>query len=1381
MRLFLLFLIFTKLLFATSYNGEIFTWGYGELIKNILDSIRMIVSNGGLATIFKAAFAIAFLLFAFKKAVDGKSSPVWEFGKMMLLAISVWQLFLNAPNDDKHRYLVTDKVTGSTYVVEQVPTGIGEPLKIITNLEDRIIEAMEKTFSLPDSISYRNSGLGFPLQDQIVLSDLSSPDIYFQLTFKEFIANCTLYEIQDGSKSVTQLMNANNLLIALDPSGDTRLTKVYSSANPDGEVQMCKDAYTYIKDYIQGTELDKQIKIASARLHATETTFLDRTNTLSGLFFETAQDARDYVQQNFLINITKKAFSSIAASTGLSASQLAYSTAVAQHNMNNKFITSGIIAKDYLPIIKGVLLTVIVALSWIMALLTIMFTDFRYIKMYITLLLWLFMWSPILVILNYIGDMYISKVFSSITSNTGQVLTMFNFNFVNNKVATTLAWLGYLVWLVPPLAYAIIKASEHGFVSLASSISQTASAGAGAGASAVGSLAQQTNPSMRVGNEVVTDMAGGAIQAHSLAYAYGHNYDIKSTHTQNGGETVSANMDYGGANASVTFGKYGNVTGASLTSSKYNATINSSVKAQAQRAVEEAKSQVATYSNKYAESISSGIKNSIDEKDSFNIDTTKATTYGEKVALSKAIVNSTEHSLQHNKQWQQYADAINKLAGQGNLSFSLKKIAGGGFNLEFSDGKGHRYSIGLSETEAKAFREQFSKSMGSELSTNEQARNAFTKVMSAGNSKYFAQSANEAKELNEAYQRLKNAKQVLSYLEEKGGNVGKNVLPMLLKDEIEEIKSKRPDISNEEVVELAMKNIDTYYQKGILMDVIKDRGYLDDIFKKGEDVKSQVDTQSKKVNEAIDTSKVKDRVKDKNEHTNDEVKENQNRINYVVNKNQSSPDDLKNKFNKSTQDYKTPTNIKTTTEEKSKLDSVDTKLNNSLLENFYNDHKAQIWAVAGAGALIVGAKLLGAKKAGDFTKAFKEKFDKNPQKAVNELQELEEVVNKNGNVKDYLKKHDPELLKQLEKDGVQFNKDGSLKLKEKPNIKPNEVEEYLKRQGYDKKTIEAVKSELSKPEVAKKVEERGFFGNLKQNIEHVFSKTKNFLSGAGKVGVGTLIEGTLFNPTSLGGGYNEQLSTFEGYKKDNDIVTSNEVSLVFNGVGGYSDELPHKIKSSIETDVNYQEWEQYVSQNSNHMQKVFNALKQHKDYLTNEQIEAIENASTPKELDNVLTQIAFPTKNDTITANLTHNASSNDNSLQINTSNDSIQVPSSKPQRDNYDNSNNQKDWMINIPQSFKGTEEKYATIHNKSFSNWENILGDQKRIDLYDNNVLNRRMKPDMFNTAEESRDARTLTEMMKIGLEKPKITSQDMKEAIYNAQTNEYPFRRNPSDFVP
>jgi len=53
MKLLLLFSLLITSSFATNVNGEIITWGYGELIKNVFDSIQMLIKDYSYYTFVK--------------------------------------------------------------------------------------------------------------------------------------------------------------------------------------------------------------------------------------------------------------------------------------------------------------------------------------------------------------------------------------------------------------------------------------------------------------------------------------------------------------------------------------------------------------------------------------------------------------------------------------------------------------------------------------------------------------------------------------------------------------------------------------------------------------------------------------------------------------------------------------------------------------------------------------------------------------------------------------------------------------------------------------------------------------------------------------------------------------------------------------------------------------------------------------------------------------------------------------------------------------------------------------------------------------------------------------------------------------------------------
>jgi len=1075
MRLFFLFALLITSSFAANVNGEIITWGYGELIKKVFDSIQMLIRDDTLIFLFKSAFGIAFLLFAFKKVTDGRSSPALEFGKMMLIATAIWHLFLTAPDDSKHRYKIIDRVTGYETVVSRVPIGIGEPLSLITTLEDKIIDVMETYFSVPDSPTYRENGFGFPLRTQTTLAQITIPDMNFQRTFQEFIQNCTLFELEEGSKNIEELTIANNLLNALDPNGDIRLTPVYIGSNA-GDVVTCYEAYDIIKQYIQNQGLNNYIKIASAVLRIKEGKLTQEEEKIAKTFFGAASNARNYLQQNLMINMTKSAFKNIANINGISAEHLSYIDAVTNQFAKSNFIQSGILAGEYLPIIKGVILIIIVSLSWVMALLTVMFMDLRYIKMYFTLLIWILLWSPILVIINYIGDMHLSKIFSQIASSTAQDLTLFTSNKVNATTSSTLAWLGYLVWLVPPLAYAIAKASEHGFVSFASSLAQTAQRPAQAGAQASVALAGQTNPSMRVGDYTMTDTPG-ALQTQTSHQAYGEIFN--TTTTQSGNATSVTAQEAGSkATGSATFDSKGNIRNANYSSPAYAGKFTQSLKTQYQNAYEEAKSKTEQTAAKYKDAVSASIKNRFNTQDAIKVDASKMKSGGSRQTLTDAALKALQDVFGKSSQYSDFVSDVGKIAGQGGLSLQAVKLANGKVAYTFTNDKGNKKSITVDAKTAEAFNEQFGNNIANEYATSKSFKEDFSSAVGVSFDKEDAQVAEAAAEYSKAYQEQQKAQEAYSYVAAHGAEISENAFNKLFKHEIQEGLNK--GLSKVAAVEYAMAQIKKYGDEGVLMKKLDEIGALN---KMKEDI-NNIEQKTTNLSNVVDNEnekgkRVKERVEDKIGHAKKESEKNSKNVNNTVDSNQNNiGTDIDNKKNEMKQKGNNLQQQKQ--EHKGKKDkfenNIDSAVKENLLKSFFKSHTNEFAGLIAAGAIAFG----GAK----FAKSMVDKFKKDPKKTLELLKDLEERSKNGENVADFLKKKDKSLYEEL-KNSDAFDEDGRLK---NVGSYKDEVAKELKKYG--------VKNADDVAENITKAKNKSFFGKILDSGKKLVDEAVETVGGA---------------------------------------------------------------------------------------------------------------------------------------------------------------------------------------------------------------------------------------------------------------------------------------------
>nr|MBP7227410.1 conjugal transfer protein TraG N-terminal domain-containing protein [Aliarcobacter sp.] len=133
---------------------SIYTWGYGEDIRNILISIKFFTANA--TYLIDTAIAIGLLLVMYKETQENNTDRIM---KVAFLALIVSQLFFHSTKD----YMVEDEVTNQAFVVTNVPVGIGELFSLFTSVERVLIKAFESSYSTPNSLNFSQVGLGFSM------------------------------------------------------------------------------------------------------------------------------------------------------------------------------------------------------------------------------------------------------------------------------------------------------------------------------------------------------------------------------------------------------------------------------------------------------------------------------------------------------------------------------------------------------------------------------------------------------------------------------------------------------------------------------------------------------------------------------------------------------------------------------------------------------------------------------------------------------------------------------------------------------------------------------------------------------------------------------------------------------------------------------------------------------------------------------------------------------------------------------------------------------------------------------------------------------------------------------------------------------------------
>ncbi|EFU2402826.1 conjugal transfer protein TraG N-terminal domain-containing protein [Campylobacter jejuni] len=771
------FLFFSTLFFAPSFlfgatnianSNLIYTWGYGDVMNEIMQAVKGITTETDY--IVNAALAISLLLFSIKKAMDGQTNPVFEFGKMFMLFAVVWYMFLRAPNDNNHRFMIHDEVTSKDYVISQIPIGIGKSFALMTQFEKVILEAMEKHFSTPQSTNFSNAGLGFSLQVMSTLPSvkLSAIDATLQKNIDFYFRNCVSVGILLNQQGRNLFQNSDNLIQDLftNIGNGSQLTPLFENNNniEKQSVVPCSDAGPQIVEMIKN-DTDEAMKIHAALLGMANdmANYEQKFLGAAQIYNEQAVSARSYLQQSMIMLASQDAIINTAKSVGLNPASVAANTAYADQQFYASMQAQGHLAQTYLPLAKAYLTAIIIGLSWLVALLSIVFGSYAHIKMFFTLCIWIVLWTPILCIINYLNDYNLMKVAQVITGGKA-ALSLGDNILIFKEVANRSNFMNYLVMSTPVLAYAIAKASEQGFVTFASGLSQALTGASRAAGSFANQQALSTQTSIAAprGDEVWA--VGAGYNTLQSSFGVGGRSFMGTRDIQHGGELVKDNM----TGSSAVINADGSIGNASIKGLNAGTTASNLETRQ--------------------HALSDAIQNSNLSQRALEVASGK----GDSLALSEndrsAITNATQHAL---------ANAYSKATGvdvkQAYEDLMSGKIGGGiGFSKEI---KGVRINVdaggsvstgsveseawyqNLSKNQQETFNKTFNESLSNEIGKNRDASASFNNLLKTGNVtnsasiKSSMDSYNEAKTLNNSVGYDGGSSIVQGYINENYGGV----------------------------------------------------------------------------------------------------------------------------------------------------------------------------------------------------------------------------------------------------------------------------------------------------------------------------------------------------------------------------------------------------------------------------------------------------------------------------------------------------------------------------------------------------------------------------------------------------------------------------------
>ncbi|WDT77950.1 MAG: conjugal transfer protein TraG N-terminal domain-containing protein (plasmid) [Candidatus Manganitrophus sp.] len=494
------------LLPETSFADEtIYTWGYGDIIAQVLNGTKWLIGTGDFIGLFKivALLSLVYVIVTYSGNLFTRADP-FMLPKVYIAQILVWSLFTAVKTD----VVIIDRQNAAyDQVITEVPIGVARPIAWFSLLQKVMGERMETVFSLPDNLKYTNSGFFSGIGALLQAGQQRIIDPYLYLSINAYVVDCVVPDVLDGTKNEGALVSSGTLWEDLGNTNPARTTLLYDSANTNGAVDHCLNAYTQLTGRLSTYITDTGLPYAGASLGGYSSLQLSNViGVASPYFLNYTATGEGFLLQSISMNHLREGYASWAAAHGISATQLGYGSGKAEETVRQNLALTGILGSKYIPVLKGVLTVILVTFIPLLILLLLTPMMGKVALGFLFTLLWLSLWQLGDVILNLIINV---KASHFLTVSAGGNYIIRSKEIVDSSLLDYVNMAGSLYWMIPTMAAFV--AGGFSFVAL--------SAISGAAAGSIGGQAGGPAGEMAAGSASYGNLHYNSAKANRQDYS----------------------------------------------------------------------------------------------------------------------------------------------------------------------------------------------------------------------------------------------------------------------------------------------------------------------------------------------------------------------------------------------------------------------------------------------------------------------------------------------------------------------------------------------------------------------------------------------------------------------------------------------------------------------------------------------------------------------------------------------------------------------------------------------------------------------------------------------------------------------------------------------
>lgn len=483
--------VFSASAYAQTINAKdhfywIYTWGYSDIMVSMLNAVKQFMGTANYEILLKVSILLSLFTVFLSLLSDKGFSPLLIFQKV-LLVIAIQILVLSSPVT-----VVVEEVQNGTFgaanheIVDDVPAVIAFPLAALSQMEKAVRDTLRNSLNyggLTQGALYLDGFSAITALNMLQSStDIRPNNPNFTKTFNSYMENCILPDMISGYQDIAKISVSKNLWQQFGLNiHAARIGSSYldpAATGPDGVIKTCVDLYADLDNAINTVSADAQARL-KAGLGLAGTIQLDQSlGAISSAIMNYQTTGADMIKNSLAINSFNDSYQQIASGMGVDGAGIAYSMVKAQETAKLNSSMQGIMAKKYMPIAKGYLTVIFVAVMPLVLLIAMITGSFKKpFGMIFGLLTALALWNVGDQILDFIIIVRTHALFEA--SNIASIgYTLESQPFINGAIMDTLTLSLGMYWMIPTLAFSIATMSGYGAASMMSGISGIATVGA---------------------------------------------------------------------------------------------------------------------------------------------------------------------------------------------------------------------------------------------------------------------------------------------------------------------------------------------------------------------------------------------------------------------------------------------------------------------------------------------------------------------------------------------------------------------------------------------------------------------------------------------------------------------------------------------------------------------------------------------------------------------------------------------------------------------------------------------------------------------------------------------------------------------------------------